>query len=182
MDDAELVAHAKAGDQQAFAELVTRYRTKVWHVCLQIAGNKEDAEDALQEALTAAWQNLAKFRGEARFATWLHRIAANAALSVVRRRRPTDSIDADDGGGIVLVDPSPAFDEQLTTVDLVRRALAQLPEDFRVAIVLAEFASLPYADIAEHQGVSVATVKTRIHRGRKRLAEILAPVADRVDI
>ena len=176
MDDAELIAACRAGDHHAFAELVGRYRTHAWHVCLQITGNSHDAEDALQDALTAAWQNLPKFRGDARFHTWLHRIAANAALAVVRRRKHTDSLDTDDGEyGIVLEDPSPRFDEQVTAVDAVRRALAQLPEDFRVAIVLAEFASLPYADIAEHQRVTVATVKTRIHRARKQLAALLAP-------
>ncbi|WP_430336139.1 RNA polymerase sigma factor [Rhodococcus sp. ACT016] len=68
------------------------------------------------------------------------------------------------------------FDDRITTADAVQHALGQLPEDFRVAIVLAEFADLPYADIAEHQQVSVATVKTRIHRARRQLADILAPV------
>ena len=150
-----------------------------WHVCLQITGNTHDAEDALQDTLTAAWQNLPKFRGDARFNTWLHRIAANAALAVVRRRKNSDSLDDSDGEyGILLEDPAPRFDEQVTTIDAVRRALAQLPEDFRVAIVLAEFAALPYADIAEHQGVTVATVKTRIHRARKQLATLLTPALD----
>ncbi|QTJ70450.1 sigma-70 family RNA polymerase sigma factor (plasmid) [Rhodococcus sp. ZPP] len=179
MDDADLIAACRAGDHHAFAHLVGRYRTNAWHVCLQITGNTHDAEDALQDTLTAAWQNLPKFRGDARFNTWLHRIAANAALAVVRRRKNTDSLDDGDGEyGILLEDPAPRFDEQVTTVDAVRRALAQLPEDFRVAIVLAEFAALPYADIAEHQGVTVATVKTRIHRARKQLATLLTPALD----
>ncbi|NDV07960.1 RNA polymerase sigma factor [Rhodococcus opacus] len=179
MDDADLIAACRAGDHHAFAELAGRYRTNAWHVCLQITGNTHDAEDALQDTLTAAWQNLPKFRGDARFHTWLHRIAVNAALAVVRRRKTTDSLDDTDGDyGILLEDPAPRFDEQITTIDAVRRALAQLPEDFRVAIVLAEFASLPYADIAEHQGVTVATVKTRIHRARKQLATLLAPAID----
>ncbi|UNN04755.1 MULTISPECIES: RNA polymerase sigma factor [Rhodococcus] len=179
MDDADLIAACRTGDHHAFAELAGRYRTNAWHVCLQITGNTHDAEDALQDTLTAAWQNLPKFRGDARFHTWLHRIAVNAALAVVRRRKTTDSLDDTDGEyGILLEDPAPRFDEQITTIDAVRRALAQLPEDFRVAIVLAEFASLPYADIAEHQGVTVATVKTRIHRARKQLATLLAPAID----
>ncbi|MGW4482107.1 RNA polymerase sigma factor [Rhodococcus triatomae] len=176
VDDAALVAQAKQGDHRAFAELVNRHRSKIEYVCLQITCNHSDAEDALQEALTAAWQNLDKFRGDARFATWIHRIAANSSLAIVKRRKPVDSIDAaSEEFGILLEDPSAEFDDRLTTVDAVRRALATLPDDFRVAIVLAEFASLPYTDIAEHQGVSVATVKTRIHRARKKLAEILAP-------
>ncbi|MEU2005148.1 RNA polymerase sigma factor [Rhodococcus sp. NPDC019627] len=179
MDDADLIAACRGGDHHAFAELVGRYRTNAWHVCLQITGNTHDAEDALQDTLTAAWQNLPKFRGDARFNTWLHRIAANAALAVVRRRKNTDSLDDAEGEyGILLEDPAPRFDDQVTTIDAVRRALAQLPEDFRVAIVLAEFAALPYTDIAEHQGVTVATVKTRIHRARKQLATLLTPALD----
>ncbi|RVW04442.1 RNA polymerase sigma factor [Rhodococcus spongiicola] len=173
-DDANLIAACRSGDQHAFAELVGRYRTHAWHVCLHITGNLHDAEDALQDTLTAAWQNLVRFRGDARFNTWLHRIAANAALAVVRRRKPTDNLD-DDETGIDLTDDRAGFDDRIATVDVVHHALNQLPEDFRVAIVLAEFGDLPYADIAEHQQVSVATVKTRIHRARKQLAALLAP-------
>ncbi|TQF74606.1 RNA polymerase sigma factor [Rhodococcus spelaei] len=177
MDDAELLAACRTGDHGAFAELTSRYRTNAWHVCLQITGNRHDAEDALQDTLIAAWQNLHKFRGDARFNTWLHRIAANAALALVRRRKNTVTLDdTDDDQGIDLVDDSAPFDDHIARVDAVHHALNQLPEDFRVAIVLAEFADLPYADIAEHQQVSVATVKTRIHRARKQLAETLGPM------
>lgn len=178
MNDAELVAACRAGDHRAFADLVGKYRLQAWHVCFQITGNTQDAEDALQDTITGAWQNLHKFRGDARFNTWLHRIASNAALMVVRRRRPTDSLDVEDfegGGGIDLTEGAAGFDDQITTADAVHQALKQLPEDFRTAIVLAEFGGLPYADIAEHQGISVATVKTRIHRGRKQLKELLTP-------
>lgn len=182
MSEAELIAACRLGDHRAFADLVGRYRTNAWHVCLQITGNTHDAEDALQDTITAAWQNLHKFRGDARFNTWLHRIATNAALAVVRRRKPVDSLDDDsDEPGIDLRDNRPRFDDHLATAEVVHHALRQLPEDFRVAIVLAEFADLPYADIAEHQGVSVATVKTRIHRARKQLASILQPGAGGAD-
>jgi RNA polymerase sigma factor (sigma-70 family) len=182
VNEAELIAACRSGDHRAFADLVGRYRTNAWHVCLQITGNTHDAEDALQDAVTAAWQNLHRFRGEARFNTWLHRIATNAALAVVRRRKPVDSLDADaDEPGIDLGRDGPRFDDQVTTSQVVHQALSELPEDFRVAIVLAEFADLPYADIAEHQGVSVATVKTRIHRARKQLATLLVPNSDALD-
>jgi RNA polymerase sigma factor (sigma-70 family) len=98
----------------------------------------------------------------------------------VRRRKPVDSLDADEPG-IDLGHDGPRFDDQVTTSQVVHQALSELPEDFRVAIVLAEFADLPYADIAEHQGVSVATVKTRIHRARKQLATLLVPNSDALD-
>lgn len=180
MSESELIAACRLGDHRAFADLVGRYRNNAWHVCLQITGNTHDAEDAFQDTVTAAWQNLHRFRGEARFNTWLHRIAVNAALAVVRRRKPTASLDDDttDEPGIDLGHDQPRIDDRVATAAVVQQALNQLPEDFRVAIVLAEFADLPYADIAEHQGVSVATVKTRIHRARKQLAVLLGPRTD----
>ncbi|KZF03376.1 MAG: sigma-70 family RNA polymerase sigma factor [Rhodococcus sp. (in: high G+C Gram-positive bacteria)] len=180
MSESELIAACRLGDHRAFADLVGLYRTNAWHVCLQITGNTHDAEDAFQDTVTAAWQNLHRFRGEARFNTWLHRIAVNAALAVVRRRKPTSSLDDDttDEPGIDLGHDQPRIDDRVATASVVHQALNELPEDFRVAIVLAEFADLPYADIAEHQGVSVATVKTRIHRARKQLAVLLGPRTD----
>lgn len=169
-DDDELIERCRAGDTAAFGELAGRYRTRTWAVCLQITGNPHDAEDALQDALTAAWQNIGKFRGTARFSTWLHRIAANAALATVRRRRDI-AVDEIDLGAHT---DSPVA-ERVVDVDAVRRALADLPEDYRAAVVLREFAQLSYAEIAEHQAIPVQTVKSRINRARTRLLETLAP-------
>jgi len=87
MDEAELIERCRAGDRAAFAELVAPSRERVWAVCVRITGNRYDAEDALQDALIVAWQNLDKLRGTAAFGTWLYRIASNAALAVVRTRR-----------------------------------------------------------------------------------------------
>ncbi len=87
MNEAELIERCRAGDRTAFAELVAPSRERVWAVCVQITGNRHDAEDALQDALIAAWKNLDKFRGTAKFGTWLYRIASSAALAVVRRQR-----------------------------------------------------------------------------------------------
>lgn len=174
MDDAELVVAARNGDQAAFGELITRHRTRVWAVCINITSNQADAEDALQDALVAAWQNLHKFRGEAKFTTWLHRIAANAALAVVRRRKPnTDIVDFNDPERPVLVDddgPAP-FDEHLALRDQLRIALSELSEDFREVLVLREFADMSYDEIAAHQQVPVQTVRSRLNRARKQLAE-----------
>ncbi|MCX2966192.1 RNA polymerase sigma factor [Gordonia aquimaris] len=174
MDEAELLVAARSGDQQAFADLVGAHRTHVWAVCLNICTNTHDAEDALQNTLVAAWQNLHKFRGEAKFSTWLHRIAANNALAIVRKRKAnthlTDFTDPEQPIQLVDDDGSAAFDEQIALRDAVRDALAALPEDFREAIVLREFGDLTYADIAAHQGVGVQTVKSRLNRARTQLA------------
>ncbi|WP_226436449.1 RNA polymerase sigma factor [Rhodococcus yananensis] len=168
--DEELIERCKAGDAAAFGELVGRYRPRTWAVCVQITGNTHDAEDALQDALTAAWQNIGKFRGSAKFSTWLHRIAANASLATVRRRRDVVVDEIDLGAHT----DSPVAD-RVVDVDAVRRALADLPDEYRAAVVLREYAQLSYAEIAEHLGIPVQTVKSRINRARTRLVEALAP-------
>jgi len=175
MNETELIERCRSGDRAAFAALVEPARTRVWAVCVQITGNRHDAEDALQDALIAAWQNLDKFHGNARFSSWLYRIASNAALAIVRKRRevPDDEIDL----GRAATVPGPA--ERVVDTDAVRQALAQLPEQFRTAVVLREYAQMSYTEIAEHQQVPVATIKSRINRGRAQLVELLAP--DRLD-
>ncbi|TSD93124.1 sigma-70 family RNA polymerase sigma factor [Gordonia rubripertincta] len=176
-DDAALLLAARNGDQHAFAQLVGAHRTHVWAVCLNICTNQHDAEDALQNTLVAAWQNLHKFRGESRFSTWLHRVAANNALMVVRKRKAyttiTDFSDPDQPVQLVDDDGGQPFDETIALRDAVRQALAQLSEDQREAVVLREFGDLTYADIAAHQGVGVQTVKSRLNRARTQLAELL---------
>lgn len=170
MSEAELIDRSRAGDQAAFAELVARSRDQTWAVCLQITGHRHDAEDALQDTLTAAWQNLGSFRGTARFGTWLYRIATNASLAIVRKRREIPEDEIDHGAST-----SRSVADRIADTDAVRQALAALPEQFRVAIVLREYADLSYAEIAEHQGIGVQTVKSRINRARAQLVEMLSP-------
>jgi len=171
MKEAELIERCRAGDQAAFAALIAPSRTKAWAVCVQVTGNRHDAEDALQDTLIAAWQNLDKFRGTAQFSSWLYRIASNAALAIVRKRRALPG----DETGLAQRTTGPALADSVVDADAVRHALAQLPEQFRVAVVLREYAQLTYAEIAEHQGVGVATIKSRISRGRMQLVELLDP-------
>ncbi len=104
MTDGELLALCRQGHETAFAELVGRYRHRLWSICFRVAGNREDAEEAVQDTLTSAWQNLHKFRGEAKVSTWLYRIAANASLAVVRKRKETIA----DFDVIELEDPAPS--------------------------------------------------------------------------
>lgn len=171
-DERRLVAACRNGDQQAFAALVGSSRHVLWSVCREITGHAQDAEDAMQDALTAAWQNMDKFHGNSRFSTWLYRIATNAALAV-RRRRRDEPTELEELETLTSSDYYRGPDERTVTIDAVRRAIADLPDDFQVAIVLREFADLTYADIAEHQGIPVQTVKSRINRARKRLTELL---------
>lgn len=174
MNDVELLSKARTGDQQAFAELVTRYQHIAWGVCVRITENQHDAEDALQMALASTWQNLSRFRGEAKFGTWFYRIASNAAMAVVRKRKPENSLDDDiDGYVVELEDVSAEFEDRLADQDRLGSALQQLTEEAREALVLAEVAGLSYAEIAVHQDASLSAVKVRIHRAKKKLAEIL---------
>ncbi|RIJ76137.1 sigma-70 family RNA polymerase sigma factor [Nakamurella silvestris] len=167
-----LLERARSGDDRAFEELVGLHKRHIWAVCVRITRNSSDAEDALQDALTAAWQHIGKFRGEAKFSTWLHRIAANAALAVVRRRKDVALADVQPEG-VEVADDGPDPYERIAQADRVQAALAELPENFRVAIVLREYGDMTYDEIAVHQGVPVQTVKSRINRARTALATIL---------
>lgn len=166
-DERELVRRAHEGDEHAFVELVERSRSRVWAVCLRITGNPHDAENALQDALAAAWRNVRSFRGEARFSTWLYRIASNAALAVVDKRglvadhtvdRPTHARDVGD---------------RVADADRVQAALMTLSPDLREALVLRVYGELTYAEIARQQAVPIDTVKTRIFRARRALEQQL---------
>lgn len=163
--EAQFLAAAQAGDQRAFAQLAQEAHGKMFAVCLSITGNRQDAEDALQNALTAAWQNISTFDGRAKFSTWAYRIASNAALQIVRSRREIPDEDA----GLEETAPGSGVDSQVTAQMVVREALAQLPDEFREVIVLREYTGMSYQDIADHQGIGIQTVKSRINRARAKL-------------
>ena len=172
-----LLRRARDGDTAAFGELVERHQSRIYAVCLRILADPEEARDAAQDAFITAFRKLAQFRGDAAFTTWLHRIAVNACYDELRRakRRPmlhTVSTTDDDRAP----EPGPPSadhaDEIAGTLD-VTRALAAIPDDFRIALVLADVEDLPYDEIARVLEVPVGTVKSRVHRGRIALAKEL---------
>lgn len=167
--DAELLAAHVAGEGQAFAELVARHRERLWAVALRTLHNREDAADAVQDALVSAYRRAGSYRGEAAVTTWLHRIVVNACLDRVRRQaaRPTvalperESADRHD-------------DHASTEVALdVHAALAQIPEHQRQALVLVDMHGLPVSEAAQVLGVPEGTVKSRCARGRAALLPLL---------
>lgn len=158
---------AIAGDEHAFASLVEPLRNRLWGVCLRVTGNHTDAEDALQECMVAAWRGLPNFRRQSAFSTWIYRIASNAALAVVRRRKEFTDEFGD------LVDERADFAKQIAERDRVQQALAEVPENFRVALVLREYGEMTYEEIAQHQQIGVQTVKSRINRARAALKALL---------
>ena len=183
-DEGLLAAHA-AGDQGAFSELVRRHRDRLWAVALRTLNDREEAADALQDALLKAYRSAASFRGEAAVTTWLHRIVVNACLDRVRRRqaRPTVPLPSStvDHEGRPRPEPaSPVVDHDMHLV--VRQALAQLPEEQRAALILVDVQGYPVAEVAVILGVAEGTVKSRCSRGRARLAVLLGhlrPVGNR---
>lgn len=178
-DDRAALAAAAGGDQRAFARLVERHAGMVVAVCRRHLG--DDAEDVAQEVFVKAWRAAATFTGRSTVRTWLYRIAVNAARDRLRRdrRRPAPAdVDVDELAER-LADPV-GLDEQLAANGLdppLRRALAQLPPAQRDAVVLADVMGVSHAELAQRQGVAPGTIKSRLHRGHARLAELLAPQA-----
>jgi RNA polymerase sigma-70 factor, ECF subfamily len=178
-DEALLAAHLR-GDPRAFGELVARHERRIYGLCLRILGNREDAEDAAQEAFLAALRKAASFRRAAAFSTWLYRIAVNAATDQARRRgraRPA-ALDPEDAG--LAVAPGEELGEVVAAAVAVQTALAQVPEEFRVAVVLCDLYRVPYAEAAQILEVPVGTVKSRVFRGRAALADRLGPDPDAI--
>jgi RNA polymerase sigma-70 factor (ECF subfamily) len=172
-DDAALLRAHVAGDPDAFAELVRRHRDRLWAVALRTLDDREEAADAVQDALISAFRSADRFRGDSAVTTWLHRIVVNACLDRVRRRqaRPTVPLPETNGGGLSLLGASPPHDSD--TALTVWKALGELPAEQRVALVLLDMQGYSVSEIAHILGVAEGTVKSRCARGRARLAVLL---------
>ncbi len=188
-DDTELLRAAQGGDRTALDALLRAHVDQVHALCRRLCGNEDDAEDATQDALLAVVRGLPRFDGRSAFSTWVHRIATNTCLDQLRRRsrRPhvVRSIGAPDrdhpAGAAAALEPAdghPGPDQRVPERLAIDEALAALPEEFRVAVVLRDQLGLDYAEIAEVLGVPPGTVRSRIARGRARLAQLLEPVTD----
>jgi RNA polymerase sigma-70 factor (ECF subfamily) len=176
-DDNALVAAARGGDRSSLDQLLRRHYDRVYAVCRRVTGHDSDAADAAQEAMIAIVRGLAKFDGRSSFGTWVYRIATNASLDELRRRRrrPLQVAEpADDAGHVEIADPDAGGRIDATTDRLVLdHALAGLADDFRVPVVLRDVADLDYSEIADVLGIPIGTVKSRIARGRASLAGTL---------
>lgn len=187
LDDVELVRRAKAGDLPAFEELTGRHAPRVYALALRMLRNEHDAEDITQQTFLSALEHLDGFREEARFSTWLLRIATHAALKVLRKRRGLDVVSLDEATA-----PDPDTDhlphpeyiadwrespERLVqnheTRRLIEEALAELDEKHRLVFLLRDVQGLSVRETAELLGLSEANVKVRLLRARLRLRERL---------
>lgn len=184
-DDGELLVRLRSGETQAYAELVERHGPRLLAVIRRIIVQRDDAEDALQDAFVSAFKSLATFQGDSQLGTWLHRIAVNAAL--MKRR-------AAHRRGEVHVDPElPKFTEfghwertprawsesaaeptlRAELRDVVRSAIERLPENHRIALVLRDIEELDNSEVAHRLGITVNAAKIRVHRARQALRELL---------
>ncbi|MFJ5230255.1 RNA polymerase sigma factor SigM [Kitasatospora sp. NPDC088391] len=175
--DAELLARHTAGDPDAFGLLVHRHRDRLWAVAVRTLGDREEAADALQDALVSAFRAAAGFQGRSAVTTWLHRIVVNACLDRARRGavRRADSLDRDPAplAALGTAESTESHAVRAETRREVAEALAELPADQRAALVLVDMQGYPVAEAAEVLGVPVGTVKSRCARGRARLLPLL---------
>ena len=166
--DETLIRDFLDGDQDAFDALIRRHEDKIFGLAMRMTGNRYDALDATQEAFISAFRNAKKFKGDSTFSTWLYRIAINASTDLLRRRKrqvPVQDLDSGRTSGVM--------DEDVPLRLDLQRALAELGPEHREAVLMHDVGGYPYQDIAALTGVELGTVKSRISRGRKKLAEIL---------
>jgi RNA polymerase sigma-70 factor (ECF subfamily) len=177
--DEALAAAANAGDRGALETLLARHLDRVHAICRRVTGHPEDALDATQEALIAVTRGLHRYDGRSLFTTWLYRVATNAALDELRRRKrrpePVELSDDRPGGGGAagrVTGSAPVESAVVARLD-VDAALAGLSPEFRAAVVLRDLCDLDYAEIAEVLDVPIGTVRSRIARGRAAIADQL---------
>ena len=179
-DDHRLIAASLEGDTAAFGELVRRYQDRLYNTVYRLLDNADDAQDVVQDAFLNAYQSLEGFKGDSQFFTWLYRIAVNTAISHKRKQRLTLSID---GGrnGEGRVEPLDASDssrpehglERAEEERRVQRALNRLSAEHRAVLIMKDMEGQKYEMMAEVLGVPIGTIRSRLHRARTELRELL---------
>ena len=179
--DEELVAKSIRGDQDSFNELILRWERPIYALAYRTIGREEDARDVCQETFLRAFRALPGFRGQAKFSSWLYRIALNLCRDWIRRERRAPLVQPPEDGDLMelaaAAEPAESIEDLVARKDLARsveRAMALLPEEQRTAIVLKEFHGLTFQEIADLAGCPLSTVKTRLYQGLTVLRRELA--------
>ena len=180
----ELVARAREGDERAFEQLVADNEKRVYNLCRRLAGNPEDGAELAQEAFLNAWRGLASFQGDSSFSTWLYRLASNACIDLLRKRKRRQerenfcSLDDEEAGWLEPAAPGAGPEEELERKErrqALERELRALPDHQREILVMREVSGLSYQEIGELLSLDLGTVKSRLARARlalkKRLQE-----------
>jgi len=185
IDERRLIDRLLERDEQAFNEIVRLYKDKVFSLIYRMLGSRPEAEDVAQEVFITVFKNIESFRGEAKFSTWLLRIAANHSKNRIKHlaRRPTEGADPDDVSQLrALPDrPQPPVQARIESPDamleaaqterLMQEAIANLPEDQRLLVVLRDVEEMSYQEIEEITGLPEGTIKSRLHRARMAIKE-----------
>lgn len=182
MTEQELVARARAGDQDAFEQLVLDNQKRIYTLCLRMTGDPEDGQDLAQEAFLNAWRGLPGFKGDSSFATWVYRLAGNACLDFLRRKKRRQgveggpSMDDEESGWAEPADPRQDPEGETLRRELkqvVEEGLAALPDHHRQVLVMRELSGLSYQEIGQALQLDLGTVKSRIARARLALKKYL---------
>jgi RNA polymerase sigma-70 factor (ECF subfamily) len=187
-DDRRLIAECLGGQRDAFGELVSRYQARLYNAALRLVQSPDDAADVVQDTFLSAFLALHTFKGDAEFFTWLYRIAFNTAISFKRKKRPAVSLEANKGENSI--DPDDPSEYVRPGAELERTederqltdAIARLSAEHREVLLLKDIEGLKYEDIAELLGVPIGTVRSRLHRARLELRELLVPLEERGEL
>lgn len=179
MNEKELIARLQARDETAFEELIRLYEKKIYALCVRMCGNAEDAEEATQDTFLALWRGIDRFRQESALSTWIYRLASNACIDLMRRRRKSEGGVSLDDEALFLdaADPAPQPPqalEQREAQRLLQEGLMSLPAEYRSILLLREVEGLSYSEISETLELELGTVKSRISRGRTLLRNFLS--------
>jgi RNA polymerase sigma-70 factor (ECF subfamily) len=185
-DDRRLINDTLGGRPAAFGELVRRHQDRLFNAVLRLTNHPDDALDVVQDAFVNAYQSLGSFKGDAEFYTWLYRIAFNTAISLKRRKRALVSLEASGRAGEAAIDPPDPSENNRPGAALERSedeaalhaGLARLSHEHRAVLVLKDIEGMKYEQIAEVLGVPVGTVRSRLHRARLELRDLLCPGAE----
>ena len=178
--DEELVTRSRGGDVDSFNQLILRWERPIYALAYRVIGREEDARDVCQETFLRAYRSLAGFKGQAKFSSWLYRIALNLCRDWIRRERRTPVSQVPEGLDLADIaaerGPVESIEELVARHDLTRvvaKAMEELPDEQRTAIILKEYHGMTFQEIADLQGCPLSTVKTRLYQGltvlRRRL-------------
>lgn len=176
--DDDLIRAAQHGDMASLEILLDRHHDRIRAVCAKVVGRGADADDAAQMALISIVKNLESFDGRAQFTTWSYRIATNAAIDELRKRTRRSATSLDDDDSHLQIAAIGNLENATTARMDVEDALEQLAEDFRLPVILRDLCGLDYDQISEVLNLAPGTVRSRIARGRGKLADIIGPVTD----
>lgn len=171
--DQALIQAFRSGDEAAFDRLFTRHQDYVYNVCLGILGNPDDARDCTQEVFLRVYRKVGEFRAEAAFSTWLYRVTVNVCVGQLRKRTRVGVASLEDETVREIADDGPElWSGPVREVDeqLVREVVAELPEDYRVLLVLRYFQDLSYDEMVQVLGYNMSQLKVKLHRARRAFA------------